>query len=90
MKPPTKFEIMRINRGYQQYVNRRAELLAMIDSAELDVLRTLHRKQKEERYETAERIAQAMEQQPTGPKPGEFVERAASSRGWWPLRWKVA
>jgi hypothetical protein len=57
MKPPTKFEIMRMNRGFGEFVNDKQQLLCGIDCAELHVLRTLMKGQKEEPYPAAERVA---------------------------------
>lgn len=77
MKPPSKFAIMRINRGYAEYVNRKAELLAKVDCCELDVLRTIRRGQ-EEVYQDPKRESSARRERavsgeglpiPTGPRP---------------------
>jgi hypothetical protein len=47
---PTKYQIMRINRGYREYINHKAELLRKIDCAELDTLRTLRARQADPEY----------------------------------------
>jgi hypothetical protein len=56
MKPPSKFEIMRVNRGFTDFVNEKARLMADIDCAELHVLRTLRKREAEEEYQRYDAI----------------------------------
>lgn len=58
MTRPSKFEIMRINRGCSGYLNHKAQLIEEVDSAELHVLRTLRQRQAEEDYFASDRIAE--------------------------------
>lgn len=90
MKPPTKFEIMRINRGFQEYVNRKAELIAQVDSCELHVLRTLRHGQKEEEYQAAERMLRELPAQEPAPagKVAQVAQQKPAPRRWrfWPFQ----
>jgi hypothetical protein len=56
MKPPSKFEIMRINRGFGEFVNDKHRLLCSIDCAELHVLRTLRKGETEDAYPKADAL----------------------------------
>lgn len=88
MTRPTKFEIMRINRDCAGYLNRKARLLAEMDSAELDVLRDVRKRQRKEREEQCTPTTQ-----PLMPKPEEMLKLAAAirtrraerRRRWWQL-----
>jgi hypothetical protein len=66
MKPPSKFEIMRVNRGFTDFVNEKARLMAEIDCAELHVLRTLRKRQAEEEYQRYD----ALDEETVPPAPG--------------------
>jgi hypothetical protein len=86
MTRPTKFEIMRINRGCGGYLNHKAQLLGEMDCAEFDVLRDLRRRQRKEHEESAMPTTQPMPQ-----RTEDMVKLAAAIRARSPRRrpwWK--
>lgn len=64
MNRPTKFEIMRINRGFTEFVNHKQEIMEKVDCCELEVLRTLRERDEQEEYPAADnqRLARVMQQ----------------------------
>jgi hypothetical protein len=64
MKPPSKFQIMRVNRGFTEYVNEKQRLVAEIDCCEMNVLRTLRKGELEEAYPAALRVQKEAAKEP--------------------------
>lgn len=75
MSRPSLFDIMRINRGCGGYFNEKAQLLDRIDCVELDALRDLRRRQRQEHL--ADNMATT---QPMPPRREEMVKLAAAMR----------
>lgn len=78
MTRPSKFEIMRINRGCCGYLNHKAQLLGEMDCAEFDMLRDLRKRKASEE----EAVTQPMVQREELLKVAAAM-RARRQEHWW-------